>query len=55
MEEEKTEIDKIKEMLTPEEVQVYVNKMTNWRRNQWARAGYSIHEEDLVKFVGLVR
>ena len=29
-----------KKRLEHSEIQIMVNKMTNWQRNQWARAGY---------------
>lgn len=32
-----------------------VNKLTNWQRNQWARAGYPERLEDLKKFAELTR
>ena len=49
------EVDKIKEMLTPDEVQVFVNKMSNWQRTSWARDGYSILEDKLAHFIALKR
>lgn len=51
--EENEEVTKIKEMLTVDEQQVIINKMTNWQRTMWARDGYSILEERLEHFVNL--
>ena len=50
-----SELDKIKALLTPEEVQVYVNKMSNWQRTKWARDGYSILEDKLAHFSTMTR
>ena len=52
-----SELDKIKILLTLEEVQVqvYVNKMSNWQRTKWARDGYSILEDKLTHFSTLKR
>ena len=41
--------------LGKKEVQVYVNKMTNWQRNQWARAGRSTTKEELENYTTLIR
>lgn len=35
-----------------ERIQRHVRKMTNWQRNQWARAGYPTDDESLEKFNG---
>ncbi len=37
-------------VLTADEIQAEVNKMTNWQRSQWARAGYSKRPQDLARF-----
>ncbi len=36
-------------------IQVQVNLMTNWQRNQWARAGYPKGMEKLEHFASLQR
>lgn len=32
------------------ERQVVINKMTNWERNQWAKAGYPVEPEEFTKY-----
>lgn len=48
-----TTLSDAKELLRVEEVQVYVNRMTNWQRNQWARSGYPKSRAQLERFAGL--
>ncbi len=38
-----------------EDVQNWVRRMTNWQRNQWARAKYPTDQESLAHFSKLVR
>ena len=33
----------------------YSEKMSNWQRNQWARAGYPKDRESLEKFCALTK
>lgn len=39
----------------PSDLGRLVNLMTNWQRNQWARAKYPIDEAAVKRFVGLRR
>ena len=41
--------------LTSEQHQVYINKMTNWQRNQWARAGSPKAKNELKYYTILTR
>ncbi len=36
-----------------EHIQKHVRRMTNWQRNQWAKAGYPTDKESLEKFDGM--
>lgn len=37
----------------PAEAQPMINKMTNWQRNQWAKAEYPSDQSNLSKFINL--
>jgi hypothetical protein len=39
----------------PAEAQPMINKMTNWQRGKWAKAGYPSDPSNLTKFVNLKR
>ena len=32
-----------------------INQMTNWQRNQWAKAGYPVELEQVMHFLDLHR
>jgi hypothetical protein len=32
------------------DVQPIVNRMTNWQRNQWAKAGYPVEPRSLMRY-----
>jgi len=35
--------------------QEYIKKMTNWQRNQWAKAGSPSKKEDLEKYLSMTK
>lgn len=39
----------------PAEAQPMINKMTNWQRSKWGKAGYPTDPSNLAKFVNLKR
>lgn len=39
----------------PEAIQEIVERMTNWQRNQWARAGHPVKLKELREFIKLER
>lgn len=42
-------------ILSPADAQPLINRMTNWQRNQWARAGYPRDQVTLEAFTRLER
>ena len=39
----------------PAELQPIIRRMSNWQRNQWARAGYSVDPTKVQRFCRLQR
>jgi hypothetical protein len=37
-------------MKIPTELQPIIKRLTNWQRNQWARAGYPTDQKRLAQF-----
>ena len=50
-----TKIKLADKFLSDKEIQSFINKMSNWQRNQWSKSGRPRSRDELIKYSTLTR